>query len=321
MLCSRDIFKGLMSLLVAFSSVSMLLAQPAINNSEVKVSARILEESVPLNRQAHLVVQAQWSGQPDQITLQPLEPPALTNFKIISTASANRVQAQGDQLITVRRYEFVLQPQTIGMAYVDEVLLHYQDETGQTHSLQTPRLQIKIVDPVAGPRKNLIGPIAFGGALLLLLAAGLVLVWNQRTVRRVQEAQARQKSQPPGEAFAARLRSEVALQADDLALQYGRLADVVRGYLHEVLPVGKSAGTTQEWLSVLEGEGFALDERTLVQEILQACDLVKFSGAPADPNQLARLYTLAESFFKRRSMEAAEGSESRNSKSQAPNPK
>jgi len=318
---SRDRFTGLICLLFVFAAVLMLTAQPASSSTEVKISARILEENVPLNRQAHLVVQAEWHGQPDQITLQPLEPPVLTNLKIVSTSSANRVQAQNNQLVTARRYEFILQPQTIGMAYVDEVSLHYEDENGQSHSLQTPRLQVKIIDPVAGPRENLIGPVVIAGVLVLLLAAVLVLIWNRRAVRRAQEAQARQDIRTPEQVFGARLRDEIDLHADELEPQYGRLADVVRGYLREVLPAGKSAGTTQEWLTVLESEGFALEERTRVQEIMQACDLVKFSGATADPNQLARLYTLAEAFFERRSAKASETTESRNPKSEAPNPK
>ncbi len=294
---------------IAAWAPALSLSQSA-SSYQVRVKAELNRQQVPLNRTAVLKVTAEWLGAPDAIELLPVEPPVLTNLKIVSTATANRVEPQADGVRTQRIYEFTLQPERLGMAYVDEVRLTYREKEGAEHSLQTPRLQLEVIDPVPEPAENHIAWWAVLGVLLTALGAAGVWTNHRRRVRREEEERRRQQERSLEEIYLERLPAEISLTSDDLPAQYAKLAALLRGYLREKLQL-EFAGTTEELLQRLEERDYALDIRTQIQKVLQACDVVKFSGASADPNQLARMYTLTEDLIRQKKVmpETPEGAE------------
>lgn len=260
----------------------------------IQLSARLASDEVPMNKEALLIVEARWVGKPGDVSIISIDPPTLTNLELVSTATSNQIKKENDEQVTLRRYEFYLSGETLGMAYIDEVRLKYRDGDGNENTLRTPRLQLKIVDPVSEPLSNYSLPITIGGTISLIGLAAFILYVNERRKKRILDAEKAESERTLEEHYRDRLKEEVDLHADNLAEQYNKIATLLRGYLHQSLHLESSAHTTQELVDDLNQRQFEMNKVTTIQEILQACDLVKFSGGAADPNQLARLYTLFE---------------------------
>ncbi|MDQ7052888.1 MAG: hypothetical protein Q9P14_08360 [candidate division KSB1 bacterium] len=280
---------------------SVMAATPQAS-VEVTLRATLKQDEVPLNRQAVLVVEAQWQGSPDAVQFYPLEPPQVSNLKIIGTASANRVESLGEQVLTTRRYEFTLQPEGLGMAYIDEIRLTYKDADGNEHSLQTPRLQLKVVDAVPEPGENHAGLIALMSVAVILLLAGGVWRWRERARRKAADLQQVEAEKTLEEEFLERLGAEIQLQSQNLLEEYAKLARLLRQYVQRTLKLDSGMGSTEELVKILKTAGTPVEVVMQVQEVLQACDVVKFSGASAEPNQFARIYTLTEDLIKQKKL-------------------
>ncbi len=277
-------------------------AAPPLFGIEVKLRAQLEQDEVPLNRQTVLVVEAQWLGKPGSVEFAPVEPPKVSNLKIIGTASANRVESRGEQVLTTRRYEFILQPLGLGMAYIEEVRLTYRDADGEEYSLQTPRLQLKVVDAVPEPGKSRGGLIALVSVAVILLLAGGVWSWRERARRKEAERRQAEAEKTLEEEFLERLSTEIQLQSQNLPEEYAGLAKLLRQYVQRTLKLDSGVGSTEELVKMLKSVGTPVEVVMQVQEVLQACDVVKFSGASADPNQFARIYTLTEDLIKQKKL-------------------
>jgi hypothetical protein len=270
----------------------------AQNTGMVQLSARLAADEVPINREAVLTVEAHWVGKPGDISIVSLEPPALTNLKLVSTATSNQIIKENDAQVTLRRYEFYLSGETLGMAYIDEVKLKYRDASGDEMTLRTARLQLQIIDPVFESLTNYSLPVTIAGTLLLLGLAAFIYYINERRKKSAREAEQAESEKTLEEQYRDRLKEEIDLHADNLAEQYNTIAALLREYLHKAHNLESSAQTTQELIDDLNQQQFEMSKITTIQEILQACDLVKFSGSAAEPNQLARLYTLFEAILR-----------------------
>lgn len=281
--------------LALLSAASLLVAQ---DSTQVKLAARLVPREIPLNREGTLYVEASWRGQPGAIRLSPIDLPLVTNFKITATASSNIVKSEGGQTVTIRRYEFKLQPETLGMAYVDAVRLEYEDADGNQHSLQAPRLQAKGIDPVADPGESNFIQFVIAGLAIVFAAGGGVLYVRHRKQKRARELAAAAERVSLEEEYLQKLASAVDVHATHLAPQYEELSNLLRSYLRAAFHLDDIAATTEELLHALERTDLPEDHRNHIQEILQNCDVVKFSGSAADPGQFARFYTLTEELLR-----------------------
>ena len=106
---------------------SLVLSSVSFGETEVKINARLISDEVPFNREAMLTVTATWKGPANAIKIFPVDPPTTTNLKLVSTSTANTVSSQGDIVVSTREYEFYFVGETLGMAYIDEVILRYHD--------------------------------------------------------------------------------------------------------------------------------------------------------------------------------------------------
>ena len=111
-------------------------------------------------------------------------------------------------------------------------------------------------------------------------------------------AAAEEKS--PEEEYLQKLKSEVDVHATQLIPEYDKLSNLLRGYLRIAFHLDNIAATTEELVHALGGTDLSAEQQEHIREILQHCDVVKFSGSAADPRQFARLYTLTEEILRRR---------------------
>lgn len=260
---------------------------PAQSSYEVTLSARLDKEQVPLNHEATLTLELRWLGAANAIAIAPVEPPKLSNLHFIETSSSNRVTTEAGHVVSIRRYQFQLRGDSRGMGYIEAMRVRYGDSSGESHTLETPRLQLQVIDPVAAPPANSSGPITLASVAVLLGVAALILFSNERKKRAQAQAAA------PHISLEQRIRqtlaADFAATNADVAAQYSHLAALLRTYLSEKFELPATSATSEALLNELAARGAKLELRTTVQEILQACDLVKFSGGAADPAQLERL--------------------------------
>ena len=285
-----------------FLWLGLILSGIVSASDEITLSARLDRTEVPLNREVTMEVEIRWQGAADAIQILTPDPPRITNLNLIATASENRVEARGEEMITIREYRFTFQPQALGMAYVDEIRLRYKDRDNQEHVLETPRLQVKVVDPVPEPRKSFVSPIAILATVLIVAGSLGAISWREYSEKKRARELAQKQEKSLEEIYHERLKESVDLASDDLPQQYAALSHLLRAYIRARLKLEDQIGTTEEMLQALERAETPLDTRSQVQEIFQACDVVKFSGASADPNQLARLYGMAEQIIVRGSI-------------------
>ncbi len=92
------------------------------------------------------------------------------------------------------------------------------------------------------------------------------------------------------------LRRAVSDRKISLEAGYGRLSDLVRGYLEERFRLPASTRTTPEFLADLDRSGSPLPsgQRPFLREFMTAADLVKFAKAPGDGKLFDEALTRAE---------------------------
>ena len=288
-------------LLGAITIPSDLRAQPRGDSLRapvlVSMSATAALEEVPLNRFAAYTITLKWQGRLSDIEFNPPDLPPLANFKIAGSSSSNWVGVENGQQTSIKTFEYSLRPEGLGMGYVDAMRVSYLDKaTGEQHSLYTSRVGIKVIDPLAEPEDAPLGLIVTIG---LLLCAGLAILVFQREARAKKKETARLAAlavKPLEEEFLEELKSTVNINTTELKEAFASLSKLLRRYLHRRYEIPAPGVATQEVVAALRNLT-AEEQTTHIEEILQTCDLFKFSGGAGEPARLARVYALTENFL------------------------
>jgi len=276
-------------------------------DSTIKISADVNKKVVPLNDSLLLKVTLTWTGNIKRYQISELEPPIVENFDIIATAAADRRISESGIDKAFKIYEFVLKPKSMGMGYIEGIIVKYIDnETGDGHSLLTTRLNVKIVSPVAKPGSKtwLIKWIV--AAILLLAGFALVILWQKKKRdQRKREAQI-VTIVSLEEEFLTSLRSSLKLNDSDVKVNPAlwSISTILRKYLSQKYQVPALESTTEKIISELSI--LQLDQSILnnIHEVLTVCDLAKFAGAETNRSELDRVYTLVEALLERNSGES-----------------
>jgi len=292
-LCIRKKFILALGMLIC---ISRLGAQEV---ARVQVSAKVLHDEVPLNRTAVYVVELKWAGPLAQIEFDPPESPKLTNLKLAGSASANRVVVENGASTALKSFEYTLQPEELGMGYIEGLRLSYTDKTtGERHTLYTDRLGLKVIDAVRAPGEAPLG-LALGLGLAVTVLLGVAVVqWQARQKRKELEQLAQQASKPLEQEFLEQLRTAVDLNSLDTKGGFLELSRLARQYLQRRFDIPVQGISTSEVMSAYRALESEMSRAMNLEEILQTCDVIKFSGESGDPARLARVYALAENFIR-----------------------
>jgi len=275
----------------------------SLAGSGIRLSASVDKNEVPLNRTLVFTIRMEWFGELDKYEVHQFDNPLVQNLEIVANASSNRVADVGGKNNSVLDYDFTLKPKSLGMGYVEGVIIKYTDrETNKEYRLITNRIEIKVVDPLPEPgSKNWL--LWLAGVLVLSAAsAGAVLQMRRKKSEREKKAQEDAAAAiPMEEGYLAQLREQVNLQNPDLDVSSGfsYLARLLRQFLTEKINLPGLEATTEEVIQALHTK--SLDERfeLEISEILAQADLVKFSGGNISKSELDRAYTLFEANLQR----------------------
>jgi hypothetical protein len=273
-----------------------LITQPL----HVEMKASIAPAQVPLNRLATLTVRLEWRGRIDDVEFDQLDNPQLTNLKLTSSASSNWTGITDNQPAVARIYEFQLSPQSLGMGYADAMRVAYLDKaTGQKNSLYTTRLGVEAIDAIPEPGEKPWGLILGSIVALAAVSAGVVWVRKKRIEKREAEALAAIKPIQLEQKFLDELKQSIDLNTGEVNAAFALLYKLTRRYIAEKYSVTAQGISTEETLQALREQSAPEDVVMPLAEVLQTCDLYKYSGESGDPTRLARAYTQIESILQR----------------------
>lgn len=279
------------------------LINPAL---QVQMQSTIQPASVPLNRHALLTVRLQWSGRINDVEFDALDSPQLTNLKLIGSSSANWTGSVNNAPAAARIYEFQLQPESLGMGYVEAMRISYLDKaTGQRMSLFTMRLGIEGIDALPEPGNEPLGWIVTGGLIFCGMLVGLVLLRQKRIEKREAAEKAAAKPLPLEQKYLDELRQSVNLNTSEINAAFAVIYKLMRRYLAEKFAVSAQGTSTEEALQGLRQQASSEEIVLPLAEVLQTCDLYKYSGESGDPSRLARVYALVENILQRNLNETA----------------
>jgi hypothetical protein len=194
-------------------------------------------------------------------------------------------------------------------------------EEGQ---LETEAVTIEVRSVLAGkggesPLNPIFGPIelpyepqkllyAFLAAAVLLVGGGAVFRW----LRRKRNREAPPEPVLPAHTIAylelQRLLDQKLPEQGLFKLFYGRVSDVLRGYLENRFALPASTLTTQEFLETIGRSSilFEPEQRNLLDAFLAHCDLVKFAELQATPEEAYKTIGACRAFIEATKQEEGE---------------
>ncbi|NIR47836.1 protein BatD [candidate division KSB1 bacterium] len=279
----------------------------------IKVEAQVDRKQVPQNRTVTYTIKVAWSGNLDRYDIVNVESPVLKNLVIVSTASSNWVGEIDGVKQAVKTYEYTLQPQSLGMGYIDALFVEYRDnEFDEKHSLVTNRLEVEVVDPIL--KKDNSFWFIGGGivAFLVLVSLGGVRFMKRKRAKEA-ELRAKELAMIPIEVnYLSDLKEEVELKKPNMVESFSKLSKLLRRYFSDRYRIAAMGMSTQEISQQLRQ--LSVSERIIEQaeEVLKSCDVAKFSGGNVGGETLTRAYTLVEDIFNRNKKEVSSESNQSN---------
>ncbi len=286
--------------------------------SMIKIATEITKKQVPLNRTVVLKVTLSWLGDPDRYEITDFENPALSNFDIVGTATANKTEVIGGKVFTRRVYEFTLKPRELGMGYVEGVMVKYKDRAfSKEGSLLTNRIGLKVTEAVPEKSGGIAGEaVSHWPATILLIALIIIaagILWFFFVYRKSREKSVQPEYVPPvEETYLARLKELIHFDNLDLKNDFGRLGKFLRGYLAEKFDLPAKQATTAELIEEMKRRN--LDDRLVAQtgEVLGVADAVMFSGGKGSREELEKIYGSVEAILEHHLREAQQVSQVEN---------
>ncbi len=276
--------------------ISLLCAQEAVR---VQISAKAMHDEVPLNRTAVYAVELKWTGPLAQIEFDQPETPKLSNFKLAGSSSANWVGVENGRNTAIKTFEYTLKPEGLGMGYVEGLRVSYLDKaTNEKHSLYADRLGIKVIEPVREPDDARLGWAMIIGLAATILAGVGVWQWKARQKKKELEQRTRATAKPLAQEFLEQLQAAVDLNSVETKSGFAEISRLLRQYLQRRLEIPRQGIATAEVLAAYRAADGDVSRGMQLEEILQTCDVIKFSGEDGGPARLARVYALTENFLR-----------------------
>jgi len=266
----------------------------------IKAEVKVSGTRVPQNVEFKYTVEISWNGDVDRYEIEALETPALINLEVVGNASSNRVSERAGEQLTVKVYEFMLRPIEMGMAYIDGMVITYKDvATGETHELKTRRLEVEVIDPVFDDRQNML-MLVVGAALSLIIVAGAAVVMLQRRKRRrASQNKVRVEFTLIEDKYLTALKDTGNAANSDAVGLFSGLSKLLRNYLRDRYDIDTTGKSSAEIIAALNDQAVTQQVLAQVEEILNTCDTVKFSGGKVDAGTQERIYTLVEDILTR----------------------
>lgn len=284
---------------VIFSLLMVVnLAATPTDSTESKIQLRtyLADENVPLNREVVYHVELSWPGQLDRYHILEAGEPVLTNLKLRGSGSANNfsLDAQGNP-ISKKTITYYFVPRSIGMAYVDGVIIKYEDKlSGLKESLMSQRLGVKIIEavPEAGNKPEMSTIILFLLAALFLLVVAY-FIKRYYGIRKKQKEMLAQKPPTLEDSYLLRLQEEIKVNNKDVSARFVGLSRMLQDYFKEKFNLRLSADF-EKIKEELYKRNLNETELNKIKAFYEQAELNKFAGEEISENDYHLFYDTVE---------------------------
>ena len=270
-------------------------APPAI---EFKVYVE--QSRVPLNQKVIFHVELSWIGPLNRYEIQPIEQPVLTNLLMEGSGAANRlIPLDSGKYRSVKSITYQFRPMEMGMAYIDGILIRYRDRvTGEDDQLQSQRIMVEIIEPVAEGSQH-VRAIIYIVLLGLFFSTVLYFVVQYVRRRRMSEPETRSTTSL-AERYLIKIGQEVDPRSTNLSEMTRRLSRIFREYLSREFDFPTLEASTSEILSHLRQQNLDELDISRLEGVFHKLDEIKFAGRKVEPTEFMEIYGIIEAFLNKR---------------------
>lgn len=289
-------------LILVFSSLAAQDSSRVDFESQISITGSVAVKEIPLNRFLTFTVKVEWFGDFKRFQISEVETPIVENFEIYSTSASDKRSSSNGTTKAAKIYEFTLRPQSLGMGYIEGVVVKYLDlETDEAHHLMTNRINVKVIDSVPEPGEFKLNPIWIIVIVVVVLAVVGLLFWRSAVNRKRIAAQEQTHVVVLEEEYLTMLRESLDLNSPGIKINeaFWTLSKILRKYLSQKYDFSAMGSTTENIIQHLQKKD--IDESLInnIEETLNKSDLAKFAGSEGDRQDLDRSYTLIESMLEK----------------------
>lgn len=275
-------------------------ALPDSGVSSIRLKTYVEQDKVPLNREVVYQVELSWEGTLNQFEIGSINEPMITNLKLRSSGSSNKFFLdENGKPHSIRRITYYFSPVEIGMAYIDGVIINYEDKLlGQKSSLMAQRLGVEIVDPVP---ENSEGIVNVSVMLWIITIAFLGLVgffvyrYGQR--RKKEQAEAQQQPRTLEEKYLDLLRDTIHPTSGSPVENLNELVRLVNSYVSEKSGVTGTPNLNEVKSSLQEA---GIDDTLIskIDEFYRRSERTRFAGEALSQSDFHLYYDSVELVLK-----------------------
>ena len=262
-----------------------LFATTASAENAMAVKARAWPKTVTMGEEIRVLVQV------TRLQGFSVEPPAPVDVAPFEVKSVRQLPSVVERGISQENFELIVTAFKIGDFKIPPIRIVYTDSSGNSGSLTTPPIGIKVVGTIKDggkdirPIKNVIS--LSPGLLRTLILGGLAFVLSvflavRILLRRKKKAAVDPESLLPAHERASleleRLQQKGWIAAGKIKEYYSEFSGILKRYLERRYALQTLDLTTSESIALLREKNFDLPVRDGVKEILEASDLVKFAN-------------------------------------------
>ncbi len=287
--------------LLAAANVQADPAAPDSTASNVQLRTYLENDNVPQNREVVYHVELSWQGDPKRYHILNAGEPVLTNLKLRGSGSENDFYLdENNKPFSKKTVTYYFLPQTIGMAYIDGVIIEYQDNiTGNMERLISHRLGVKIVGPLDEPGES----TDIGQAIVILLALLFVLVvlyFISRYFMVRKKQKELQAELPPTleERYIQRLENDAASSTAGTGAKFNALTKILNSYFKEKFELSGASGFS-EVEEKLPADLLGNDLIEKVKSLSVRSELNQFAGEEISESDFHLFYDTVELLLKK----------------------
>ncbi len=239
---------------------------------------------------------------------------ALENFGMVDWSNLGKKLDDKNNVVTTYQYRF--EPLASGKYDIPALAFQFHDanDPNATHELASEPIAVEVTSLLGDQRANLViedieGVVEMPKAasrwwlwtLAALAVAAVPTAWLLLRSRRAKQLV--RIFRPAHELAYARLRALVAenlIEQGKIPEFYERISGILRHYIEDRFDLHAPERTTEEFLDELRyAQTLAPADKSVLEEFLTHCDLVKFAQHDPTAEQMQRTFDLVKDFIER----------------------
>jgi len=266
---------------------------------QIELKTYLEASAVPQNREVIYHVELSWKGDLDRFQILDVSEPAVTNLKIRGSGSSNKFFIDSDgNPFSIKRITYYFLPQELGMAYIDGLIIRYEDKVrGNVEKLSAQRLQVTIDDPVKdGNASGKIGTIIFWLFLILFLLATAFYTYRYFQRRDAADFDGELAEKSPEEMKMDELRAV----DEDHSMKYNEKVQAMSRLLNKYFNEKFGLDGSVEYESIENRlKSLSLDDAILrkIKNFMEQASLAKFAGKEVSETDYQLYYDTLEMTF------------------------